>query len=87
MRVQNMTSSRGKKIAKQFIITTDEGEYFQSYDSIICFKPNNGKVQLDPQYWNYSKTTIKYRNLFLCCTSAEVRGRLADEVYEFKELN
>ena len=87
MKVQNMTSSRGKKIANQFIITTDDGEFFQSYDSIICFKPNDGKVQLDPQYWDYSKTTSKYRNLFLGCDSETVRNRLADGEYEFKELN
>ena len=31
MRVSNMTSNKGNKIANQFVIDTDEGIYFQSY--------------------------------------------------------
>ena len=43
MKVQNMTSGNGNKIANQFIIREDENpmsgnaiEYFQSYDSIVA---------------------------------------------------
>ena len=36
MKVKNITSKKGNKIANQFIITDDyENVYFQSYDSII----------------------------------------------------
>ena len=31
MKVANMTSNKGNKIANQFVIDTDEGIYFQSY--------------------------------------------------------
>ena len=77
MRVENMESSSGNKIANQFIVYLDgfidyvdgnkkEGrKCFQSYDSIIIFIDTNGKVTLDSHYWDYSPTTGKYRNLFL----------------------
>ena len=37
--VENMTSNAGNKIANQFVIWTDEGKYFQSYNSVIAFIP------------------------------------------------
>ena len=45
MKVQNMTSARGNKIANQFIITDKGEEYFQSYRSIIA-KKSQGKIYL-----------------------------------------
>ena len=39
MKVENMTSNKGNKIANQFIVTDDfDNVYFQSYDSIIAKK-------------------------------------------------
>ena len=38
MKVQNMTSNNGNKIANQFIIYDDDIWYFQSYKSIIVMK-------------------------------------------------
>lgn len=51
-------------VQNQYVIRTDIGVYFQSYDSIIAFIPNEGKTILGGD-WDYSKTTGKYRNLFL----------------------
>ena len=68
MKVTNITSSNGNKIANQFIITDDVGNtFFQSYKSMIVKKPLEvwNKIQLDQKYWNYSNTTGKYRNIFL----------------------
>jgi hypothetical protein len=46
IKVKQMTSSRsGRPVANQFIIYTIEGEYFQSYDSVIAFD-NNGKITI-----------------------------------------
>ena len=64
MRVQNITSPRGNKIINQFIIEHKGKEYFQSYSSIIVVKEDE-KVTLDEYFWNYSRTTSKYRNIFL----------------------
>lgn len=63
MKVENMYSHNGNKVANQFIITDGNSTYFQSYDTIIV-KKTNGKVFLDENSWDYSVTTGKYRNLF-----------------------
>src|SRR5665213_509693 len=79
VKVKNMTSARGKTVPNQFIITTEDGQYFQSYESVIAFIPQDlgtvsGTFQgselyphiiLDATYWDYSTTTGKYRNQFL----------------------
>ena len=36
MKVENITSSNGNKVANQFIIYTENGSVFQSYNSIIA---------------------------------------------------
>lgn len=87
MKVQNMISSRGNSIANQFEITTNEGDYFQSYNSIIVFIPNNGKIQLDEKYWDYSVTTGKYRNMFLNETKKETIRKIDNGTYILTNLN
>ena len=88
IKVQQMTSPRsGGSVANQFIIYTSEGRYFQSYDSIIALRNNNGKITLDEYYWNYSRTTSKYRNEFLGETTAETRAKIESGEYELEDLN
>jgi len=48
----------------QIVINTKDGVYFQSYDSIVAFKGNDGKVVLGKDY-RYSRTTMKYLIQFL----------------------
>lgn len=74
--LENMVSDRGNSVPNQFIITTSEGEFFKSYNSIIAFIPNKGKIQLDKKYWNYSSTTGKYRNQFLSETKKETQEKI-----------
>tara|TARA_R100001480_G_scaffold24740_1_gene35031 strand:- start:49 stop:312 length:264 start_codon:yes stop_codon:yes gene_type:complete len=87
MKVYNMESPNGNKVANQFEIYTDEGRYFQSYRSIIVFKDNKGQVFLDDYYWNYSRTTGKYRNIFLGEGIVETRKKIKSGEYKLKELN
>ncbi len=100
MKVQNMTSSNGNKIANQFIVTDDENEmsgncvqYFQSYDSVIAKigKFEAGKrdrqVWLDVNKWDYSKTTGKYRNQFLGETKKETEAKIKSGEYQLVDLN
>jgi hypothetical protein len=85
-----MKNLKVQKIAKnQFIIETDDGFYFQSYKSIIAFKPfnSNDKIKLDRCYWNYSKTTAKYRNLFLREATKETERKIKSGIYELTNLN
>jgi hypothetical protein len=100
MKVENMTSKKGNKIANQFIIRDEENnlsgncvQYFQSYDTIIAkidkFRPGVEKRQvwLDSEKWDYSKTTGKYRNMFLCESKKETEAKIKSGEYILTNLN
>jgi hypothetical protein len=87
VKVYNMTSPNGNKVANQFEIYTDKGKYFQSYNSVIAFIDNNGKVFLDEYYWDYSHTTSRYRNMFLNNGINDVREKIKSGEYKLKNLN
>ena len=87
MTVENMRSPRGNQVPNQFIIWADEGKYFQSYRVIIAFIDNNGKVFLDKDYWDYSRTTGKYRNIFLGEKRDNTVRSIRTGEYELKDLN
>ena len=86
MRVENMRSTRGNKVANQFIINHNGDEYFQSYSSIIV-KRSKGLTYLDSIYWDYSRTTGKYRNEFLGEGIADTRKKIKSGEYILKDLN
>lgn len=80
--------NRTKQIApNQILITTEQGEFFQSYESMIAAKLETGKVLLDEEYWDYSKTTGKYRNLFLGEDKATTQKKINDGTYVLVNLN
>jgi len=85
-KVQNMTSNSGNKIANQFIIYTDNGSIFQSYNSTIV-KIDSGKIYLDESKWNYSTTTGKYRNIFLNENINATRKKIKSGEYILTNLN
>ena len=86
MKVNNLLSSSGNKVANQFVIETDNKIFFQSYNSMIaCVE--KGKIYLDPVYYKYSKTTSKYLNRFLNMNSKDVQEGLKSGLIEFKNLN
>ena len=81
----------------QFIINgkdenNNEVEWLQSYDSIIVRRCENEEVfskniYLDQKYWNYSKTTSKYRNKFLGETTKETQAKIDSGDYILTDLN
>ena len=83
----NMLSSRGNPVPNQFVIHTKDGKYFQSYRSIIAFIDNNNKVFLDEYYWDYSRTTSKYRNIFLKENTDQTKYSISTGEYKLKNLN
>jgi len=90
MKVQNMTNSNGNKVANQFIIFDSEFTAFQSYNSIIVktvFEDGKRVVYLDENTWDYSRTTGKYRNLFLGETKKETERKIASGEYKLADLN
>lgn len=89
IKVKNMTSRSGNPVPNQFIVTTGDSVYFQSYDTIIAIHPlgNNRKIILDENSWNYSATTGKYRNEFLGEGIAETRRKIDAGLYDMADLN
>lgn len=87
-KVRQFILEGGKTVKNQFILETDDGRYFQSYESVIAFIPNNGdKIQLDENYWDYSKTTAKYRNNFLNMDTDTIKKKLNNGEILFAKLN
>ena len=86
MKITNLTSNKGNKIANQFQVHTENAVYFQSYDSMIV-KIENGKTYLDSRYWDYSKTTGKYRNIFLGEDKKETEKKIKEGIYILTNLN
>ena len=85
--VLNMKSSRGNKVPNQFIIWTDEEQFFQSYQTIIGKRDKKGNVFLDQNRWNYSVTTSKYRNQWLGMNTKEVKKAIDDGTIQLVNLN
>jgi site-specific DNA-adenine methylase len=86
MKITNLTSNKGNTIANQFEIRSENAVYFQSYQSIIV-KIQDGITYLDPVYWNYSKTTSKYRNQFLGEDTKETEKKIKEGIYILTNLN
>jgi hypothetical protein len=86
MKVANLMSSNGNKVANQFVIETGSKIYFQSYNSIIA-EIDGGQIYVDPVYYNYSKTTSKYLYRFLNLNKKEIESYLKTGKIKFKNLN
>ena len=88
-----------KAVANQFVMVERgnggngnfiKKEILQSYDSIICIKipwSDSTNVTLDTVYWNYSKTTSKYRSQFLGETTKETQAKIDSGEYVLANLN
>ena len=85
--VLNMKSSKGNKVPNQFIIWTDEEQFFQSYQTIIGRRDNEGNVSLDKNRWDYSVTTSKYRNQWLGMNTKEIKKAIDDGTIQLVNLN
>ncbi len=83
------SDASGREVANQFLIYTPEGVYFQSYQSVIAFRPfdSSQKIKLDRDKWDYSTTTGKYRNVFLKEDIKITRDKIQNGTYELTDLN
>ena len=93
IKARNIISDKGNPITNQIIIEDykNKADIFQSYNSIIAIRGfgKNGRVKvvLDEYYWNYSRTTSKYRNIFLDETTEETKKKIKDGIYKLANLN
>ena len=65
VRISQLINDRKNGATNQFVVETDKGKYFQSYDTIIAFVPNNSDDIVLSNDWEYSKTTSKHLYMFL----------------------
>tara|TARA_Y100000593_G_C4258286_1_gene310809 strand:+ start:523 stop:789 length:267 start_codon:yes stop_codon:yes gene_type:complete len=87
MKAYNLTSNNGNKIANQIKIIDNNGtKYFQSYNTIIIKKTHNN-TYLDKYYYNYSRTTSKYRNIFLNENTKQIESKIKEGTYKLTNLN
>lgn len=86
-RVVPMLNSSGKAVPNQNMIEQGFMLWFQSYDTIIARKNlATGEVVLDPEH-GCSRTTARYRNIFLNADSAQVKAKIKDGTYKVANLN
>ena len=88
MKAYNMQSSNGNPVPNQLVLTDNEGnKLFQSYNSIICKISKDNKVELDEKFWNYSRTTAKYRSAFLGISTKETEAKIKSGEFTLTNLN
>ena len=64
MKIENMKSTKGNKVANQFIIEFGNYTAFQSYSTLIAvYDHKNDTLYQDENF--YSRTTSKYLNMFI----------------------
>lgn len=74
-------------VRNQFTIKIGPNSYFQSYNSIIVMIDAYRRVYLDINYWDYSRTTGKYRNKWLGETKRETEKKIKLGIYRLIDLN
>ena len=69
-----------------FTITVGNKKYFQSYGTLVAMV-NNGKVTLNINYWDYSKTTAAYRNRFLGVKNNECHKKVESGEFKLRAMD
>ena len=63
-------------------------EAFQSHNSVIVKKDySNGKIYLDKNYWDFSKETGEYRDIFLGENKKIIEEKIKNGEYILADLN
>lgn len=66
----------------QTVINTTEGMFFQSYSTLIAFKPKDGSTASVTKDWNCSATTLNYLKQFLglnSYTKKQIQTMVSDD--------
>ena len=87
MQVNNIVNNNGNTVANQFSINDKGIQYFQSYKTIIVKIDKAGNISLDRNYWDYSVTTSKHRNIFLNTNTKDTKAKIKSGEYKLTDLN
>jgi len=69
------------------IVTGGERTMLTSYGKNIVLKTGTGKLYLDENVWDASRTTAKHRSDFLGENTAATRRKIATGEYKLTDLN
>lgn len=94
-KVNGMESYKGTGniVANQYDIRTNDGRYFQSYDTIVAKIDNKGQVYINKEYYNHggwiSNTTCNYLRQFLGTsdTKKEIEAHIKSGRYKLANLD
>lgn len=66
VKITNLLSDKGNKVANQYNLETPEANYFKSYNVIIAkINKTTGELFILPNALNFSRTTNKWFNVWL----------------------
>ena len=83
---RSRAKTRGGYGAKdQYLLETKEGTYLQSYNSIVAFIGNDGKIKVGKDF-NYSRTTARYVTQFLNMRIKEIEKDIRDRKITIADL-
>lgn len=89
MIINNMVSDKGNKIPNQYVIKLNNCNAFQSYETVIAIRNYDSfhkrwEVFLNKEYYNYSKTTSKYRNKYLGLKTKQIEQKIKSKEFILK---
>ena len=105
MKAYNMKSNNNNDVTNQIVIKNDKEIIFQSYGTTIgkikkAVSFSNGHneivihdIILDKDYWDYSRTTLKYLNKFISqythhnTNTKEIRKLINNNIIKLSNLN
>ena len=77
-----------KILSIEYTFQHNGSRFFQSYNTIVAkVDQNNGNITLDKNSYDLSKTTAKYRNMFLNMSTSEMKRNIADGTIKLIDLN
>tara|TARA_B110000971_G_scaffold68881_1_gene70582 strand:+ start:77 stop:385 length:309 start_codon:yes stop_codon:yes gene_type:complete len=92
--VEQMTSRSGNVVPNQTILSDMTGKTFVSYGSKIVYQSKDRasdglplEIIVDENYWDYSRTTGKYRNEFMNMGVQDVRNYIKEGRIQVGNLN
>ena len=92
--VEQMTSRSGNVVPNQTILSDMTGKTFVSYGSKIVYQSKDRasdglplEIIVDENYWDYSRTTGKYRNEFMNMGVQDVRDHIKEGRIQVGNLN
>ena len=92
--VEQMTSRSGNVVPNQTILSDMTGKTFVSYGSKIVYQSKDRasdglplEIIVDENYWDYSRTTGKYRNEFMNMGVQDVRNHIKEGRIQVGNLN